>query len=81
MEPHRPLHVLLRHHGPVYEKFFRWLGYGEQIDPMVEAWNAKDKQKAAAEAPWDLIEDTFIGTPEETKARLDAYVAGGSRCR
>jgi probable F420-dependent oxidoreductase len=63
---------------PVYEKFFRWLGYGEQIDPMVEAWNAKDKQKAAAEAPWELIEDTFIfGTPEEMKARLGAYVAGG----
>ena len=63
---------------PVYEKFFRWLGYGDQIDPMVEAWNAKDKQKAAAEAPWELIEDTFIfGTPEEMKERLDAYVAGG----
>jgi probable F420-dependent oxidoreductase len=63
---------------PVYEKFFRWLGYGEQIDAMVEAWNAKDKQKAAAEAPWELIEDTFIfGTPQEMKARLDAYVEGG----
>jgi probable F420-dependent oxidoreductase len=63
---------------PVYEQFFRWLGYGEAIDPMVEAWNAKDKQKAAAEAPWELIEDTFIfGTPEEMKERLNAYVAGG----
>ncbi len=63
---------------PVYEKFFRWLGYGEQIDAMVEAWNAKDKPRAAALAPWELIEDTFIfGSPEEMKARLDAYVAGG----
>ena len=24
---------------PVYEAFFRWLGWGEAIDPMVEAWN------------------------------------------
>ena len=32
---------------PVYEAFYRWLGYGEQIDEMVEAWNAKDRQKAA----------------------------------
>ncbi|MFN2611950.1 MAG: LLM class flavin-dependent oxidoreductase [Solirubrobacterales bacterium] len=63
---------------PVYEKFYRWLGYGEQIDAMVEAWNAKDRQKAAAEAPWELIEDTFIfGTPERMRERLGAYVAGG----
>ncbi len=63
---------------PVYEKFFRWLGYGDQIDAMVDAWNGKDRQKAAAEAPWELIEDTFIfGTPEQMRERLDAYVAGG----
>src|ERR687896_2404036 len=29
---------------PVYEAFFRWLGYGETIDPMVDAWKAKDRQ-------------------------------------
>ncbi len=63
---------------PVYEKFFRWLGYGEQIDEMVEAWNAKDRERAQAAAPWELIEDVFIfGSPEEMRARLDAYVDGG----
>jgi probable F420-dependent oxidoreductase len=63
---------------PFYEAFFRWLGYGEKIDPMVEAWAAKDRQRAAALAPWELIEDTFIfGTPEEMKERIDAYVEGG----
>jgi probable F420-dependent oxidoreductase len=63
---------------PVYEAFFRWLGYGEQIDEMVSAWQAKDRQKAAAAAPWELIEDTFIfGSPDEMKERLEAYVAGG----
>jgi len=63
---------------PVYEAFFRWLGYGETIDPMVEAWRAKDRQRAAALAPWDLIEDIFIfGTPEEMRQRLQAYVEGG----
>jgi probable F420-dependent oxidoreductase len=63
---------------PVYEAFYRWLGYGEQIDEMVAAWQAKDRQKAAAAAPWGLIEDTFIfGSSEEMKERLEAYVDGG----
>lgn len=63
---------------PVYEKFFRWLGYGEQIDPMVEAWQAGDRKAAAAAAPWEVIEETFvIGTPDQMHERLNAYVEGG----
>jgi probable F420-dependent oxidoreductase len=63
---------------PVYESFYRWLGYGEKIDEMVEAWNAKDREKAAAAAPWDLIEEMFIfGSPEQMKERLRAFVDGG----
>ena len=63
---------------PVYEAFYRWLGYGEQIDEMVAAWKAKDRQKAAQAAPWELIEDAFIlGTPEQMRERLQAFVEGG----
>jgi probable F420-dependent oxidoreductase len=63
---------------PVYEAFYRWLGYGEKIDEMVEAWNAKDRQKAAEAAPWELIEDMFIfGEPAQMRERLGAFVAGG----
>jgi probable F420-dependent oxidoreductase len=63
---------------PFYEAFFRWLGHGPAIDPMVAAWAAKDRAKAAGLAPWELIEDVFIfGTPEPMRERLDAYVAGG----
>jgi probable F420-dependent oxidoreductase len=63
---------------PVYEAFFRWLGYGDRIDAMVAAWKAKDREAAVAAAPWELIEDTFIfGTPEEMRERLNAFVAGG----
>ncbi len=63
---------------PVYTAFYRWLGYGEQIDPMVAAWEAGDRQAAAAAAPWELIEDMFVfGEPEQMKERLAAFVAGG----
>jgi len=63
---------------PFYERFFRWLGYGDEIDEMVTAWNAKDRERATAAAPWELIADTFIfGTPDEMRARLEAYVEGG----
>ncbi|HTU15381.1 MAG TPA: LLM class flavin-dependent oxidoreductase [Solirubrobacterales bacterium] len=63
---------------PVYANFFRWLGYGDEIAAMCEAWADKDRQGAAAAAPWELIEDTFLlGSPEQIRDRLDAYVDGG----
>jgi probable F420-dependent oxidoreductase len=63
---------------PVYTEFYRWLGWGERIQPMLDAWAAGDRQKAAAEAPWEAIEQMFIfGSPEEMKERLEAFVAGG----
>jgi probable F420-dependent oxidoreductase len=63
---------------PFYEAFFRWLGYGERIDEMVEAWKRKDRDAATAAAPWELIEDVFIfGEPAEMKERLGRFVEGG----
>ncbi len=63
---------------PVYANFYRWLGYGDRIEPMVAAWEAGDRKAAAEAAPWDLIEDMFIfGSPEQMKERLAAFVAGG----
>ena len=63
---------------PVYEAFYRWLGHSDAIDPMVEAWQAKDRQKAAAEAPWDLIDEMFIfGDPDEMHERLARFTDGG----
>jgi probable F420-dependent oxidoreductase len=63
---------------PVYANFYRWLGYGEQIEPMVAAWESGDRQGAAAAAPWELIEDMFVfGSPAEMKERLAAFVEGG----
>ena len=63
---------------PVYEAFFRWLGWGEAIDPMVQAWRAGEREEARGLAPDDLIREIFIfGTPEEQKARLGEFVERG----
>jgi alkanesulfonate monooxygenase SsuD/methylene tetrahydromethanopterin reductase-like flavin-dependent oxidoreductase (luciferase family) len=45
---------------------------------MRELWAAKDRQGAAAAAPWELIEEMFIlGSPDEMRARLNEFVDGG----
>jgi len=63
---------------PVYAAFYRWLGYDEQIKPMIEAWESGDRQGAAAAAPWELIEEMFVfGEPAEMKERINSFVAGG----
>jgi probable F420-dependent oxidoreductase len=63
---------------PVYAEFLRWLGYGDQIAEMCEAWDARDRERAVAAAPWELIEEIFIlGTPEQMRERLEQFVEGG----
>src|SRR5436190_6290859 len=66
---------------PVYEAFYRWLGHGDAIAEMCEAWAARDRERAVAAAPWELIEEMFIlGSPEGMRERLDEFVAGGITC-
>jgi probable F420-dependent oxidoreductase len=63
---------------PVYTNYFRWLGYGDDIDPMLEAWKAGDRHKALELAPGDLIEDIFVlGEPGQQRERLEAYQRAG----
>jgi alkanesulfonate monooxygenase SsuD/methylene tetrahydromethanopterin reductase-like flavin-dependent oxidoreductase (luciferase family) len=63
---------------PVYEAFFRALGYGEQIDPMVAAWRDGDRKRAVAKAPEELIREIFVlGDPPAMKERLHAFAERG----
>ncbi len=62
---------------PVYAAFYRWLGYGDEIEPMVAAWERGPPGRRRGR-PWELIEEMFIfGSPEQMKERLAAFVAGG----
>lgn len=63
---------------PVYEAYFRGLGWGERIDGMVEAWRGGDRQRALELAPPELIEEIFIfGEPEAQKERLGEFTERG----
>jgi probable F420-dependent oxidoreductase len=63
---------------PVYADFFRWLGRGDEIEPLVEAWNAGDRKRALELAPEALIRETFLlGPVEAQRERLDEFAAAG----
>jgi probable F420-dependent oxidoreductase len=63
---------------PVYSAFYRWLGWGERVDPMIEAWSAGDRARALELVPDDLVREIFVfGSPEQMRERLDAFVERG----
>ncbi|MCP2317673.1 putative F420-dependent oxidoreductase, Rv3093c family [Nocardia amikacinitolerans] len=63
---------------PVYAEFHRWLGRGEQLEPMWRAWQAGDRAAALAAIPDELIDELFLhGTPAEISARIKDYVDAG----
>jgi probable F420-dependent oxidoreductase len=63
---------------PVYEAFFRWLGWGDELDPMVEAWRAGDRKLAVQRVPDALVREVFVfGGPDGMRERLEEFAAAG----
>jgi len=63
---------------PVYTEFFRWLGWSERIDPVVEAWRAGDRKRALELAPEELVREIFIVGPiDAQRERLEQFAAAG----
>ena len=63
---------------PVYEAFFRGLGWGDAIDPMVTAWRGGDRRAALAAVPEELVREIFVfGDPAAMRERLGEYAARG----
>jgi probable F420-dependent oxidoreductase len=63
---------------PVYTEFYRWLGWGPRLDPMVEAYRSGDRQRALALVPEELISDIYLtGSIEQIRERLSEFVARG----
>ena len=63
---------------PVYAAFYRWLGWGERIDPMIAAYEAGDRARAIELAPAELVQEIFLfGSTETIRERLAAFTEGG----
>jgi probable F420-dependent oxidoreductase len=67
---------------PVYSAFYRWLGWGERVEPMIEAWNARDRARALELVPEDLVREIFVfGSPAQMRERLAAFTEKGGCTR
>ncbi|HEU5159472.1 MAG TPA: LLM class F420-dependent oxidoreductase [Streptosporangiaceae bacterium] len=63
---------------PVYAAFHQWLGRGDALAPMHEAWAAGDRQEALARVPDEVVDDLIVhGSPDRCRARVQEYVDNG----
>ncbi len=63
---------------PVYAAFHRWLGRGDALQPMWDAWEAGDRRGAVAAIPANVVDDLIIrGTAEERRQHILRYMDAG----
>ena len=63
---------------PVYAAFQEWLGRGDQLAGMWEAWGAGDRKQALEEIPDSVVDDLVVhGSPERCRSRIQEYFDNG----
>jgi alkanesulfonate monooxygenase SsuD/methylene tetrahydromethanopterin reductase-like flavin-dependent oxidoreductase (luciferase family) len=63
---------------PVYAAFHEWLGRGETLAPMWEAWRGGDRKAAVAAIPDSLVDELIVhGSPAECRAKIQRYFDNG----
>jgi probable F420-dependent oxidoreductase len=63
---------------PAYAAFHDWLGRGEALRPMHEAWAAGDRKGAAAAIPDEVVDALVVhGSPQSCREQVQAYVRAG----
>jgi probable F420-dependent oxidoreductase len=63
---------------PVYRAYQRWLGHGDALAPMWEAWDAGDRKAARAAVPDEIVDSVCVhGTPRQCTAAIAEYVRNG----
>ena len=63
---------------PVYAEFHRWLGRGEQLQGMWDAWAAGDRKAAVAAIPDEVVDELVVhGSPATCRQRIQQYFDNG----
>ncbi|MDH2425493.1 LLM class F420-dependent oxidoreductase [Sphaerisporangium sp. TRM90804] len=63
---------------PVYAAFHEWLGRGEVLRPMWDAWAAGDRRAALKAIPDEVVDELIVhGDAATCRARVREYVANG----
>jgi probable F420-dependent oxidoreductase len=63
---------------PVYFPFHQWLGRGEALAPMMQAWQAGQRREAAALVPDKVIDDILVyGSRQRIIDRIKEYCSNG----
>jgi probable F420-dependent oxidoreductase len=63
---------------PVYAAFHEWLGRGDALRGMWDAWQAGDRKAAVEAIPASLIDELIInGPPEACREHVARYVENG----
>ena len=63
---------------PVYAAFHEWLGRGERLQGMWDAWQAGDRKGATAAIPDDVVDELIVhGPPEACREHIERYHENG----
>ncbi len=63
---------------PVYAAFHQWLGRGEDLRGMWDAWQAGDRKAALAAIPDHVVDDLIVhGSVEQCRAKIQKYFDNG----
>src|SRR5205807_1024910 len=63
---------------PQYNKFFQWIGYGDEARAAFDAWTAGDRKKALSLVPDRMLESIYVfGSMDQIIKRLRDYENAG----
>lgn len=63
---------------PYYYAFHEWLGRGEALAPMLQAWQSGERSQALGLVPEAVVDDIFVfGSPQACRDKIRAYCDNG----
>jgi probable F420-dependent oxidoreductase len=63
---------------PAYAAFHDWLGRGDALKAMHDAWSAGDRRAAAAAVPDEVVDALVLhGSPQACREQVQAYAQSG----